>query len=235
MSASAIHPDQDARSTAVLTSGGLDSVVLLAAEAQRHTVQPIYVSCGLAWEPVERESLTRFLAAYRAPRPILPLATLEFLLSDIYPKQHWAIRGAPPEYNAPDNEVYLIGRNITLLAKAGIFCATAGIGRIAMGQLQGNPFPDATPAFFSAMAHALSLGLDHDLDVSFPFLAMKKAAVIQLGVSLGVPLELTISCMNPQGSKHCGACNKCRERKDAFAASGVEDRTVYDTRRPTSV
>src|SRR6185436_3493267 len=36
--------------TAVLLSGGLDSGVLVADEATRGVVQPIYVSAGLAWE-----------------------------------------------------------------------------------------------------------------------------------------------------------------------------------------
>jgi 7-cyano-7-deazaguanine synthase in queuosine biosynthesis len=40
--------------TAVLLSGGLDSAVLLAEEAARDEVQPIYVSVGLAWEASER-------------------------------------------------------------------------------------------------------------------------------------------------------------------------------------
>jgi 7-cyano-7-deazaguanine synthase in queuosine biosynthesis len=26
---------------------------------------------------------------------------------------------------------------------------------------------------------------------------------------------------------HCGACNKCRERREAFAAAGVKDLTLY--------
>ena len=45
---------------------------------------------------------------------------------------------------------------------------------------------------------------------------MHKSEVIRLGVELGVPLELTLSCMNPQGGVHCGQCSKCRERRDAF-------------------
>ncbi len=36
---------------AVLCSGGLDSVVLVAHEARTGDVQPIYVAVGLAWEP----------------------------------------------------------------------------------------------------------------------------------------------------------------------------------------
>ena len=43
--------------TAVLFSGGLDSAVLLAEEAARADVQPIYVSAGLAWEPAERDMI----------------------------------------------------------------------------------------------------------------------------------------------------------------------------------
>jgi 7-cyano-7-deazaguanine synthase len=208
---------------AVLVSGGLDSMVLAASEAQACVVQPVYVSCGLAWEPVERECLVRFLDAYRAPHPFLPLAQVELPVGDVYPKTHWAIRGIPPAYDTPDEDVYLVGRNITLLTKAGIYCAFARVGRIAMGQLQGNPFPDATPEFFSAMARALSLGLNHRLEITFPFLSKSKADVIRLGASLGVPFELTLSCMNPKDSRHCGACSKCRERHDAFKASGIED------------
>jgi 7-cyano-7-deazaguanine synthase in queuosine biosynthesis len=33
--------------------------------------------------------------------------------------------------------------------------------------------------------------------------------------------------MKPQAGVHCGACSKCRERRDAFAAAGVPDRTAY--------
>jgi 7-cyano-7-deazaguanine synthase len=213
---------------AVLISGGLDSAVLAASEAQRHDVQPIYVSSGLSWEPLERELLERFLHEYRAPHALLPLVQLELPLGDVYPKSHWAIRGVPPAYDTADEDVYLAGRNITLLAKAGIYCALARIDRIAMGQLRGNPFPDATPEFFSAMARALSLGLNHPLEITFPFLSKNKVDVIHLGASLHVPFEITLSCMNPKGSRHCGACSKCRERREAFIKSGIEDRTAYE-------
>ena len=45
--------------TAVLLSGGLDSAVLLAEEAARGDVQPIYVSVGLAWVASERAVIGR--------------------------------------------------------------------------------------------------------------------------------------------------------------------------------
>ena len=212
---------------AVLVSGGLDSLVLAAWEAQSHGVQPIYVSCGLPWEPIEQAFVARFLTAYRTPHAFLPLARLEVPVRDIYPDTHWAIRGVPPGYDTDDREVQLVGRNIMLLAKAGIYCSVAGLTRIVVGQLQGNPFPDATPEFFAAMARALSLGLAHEIEIATPFAAMDKSEVIRLGVELGVPLELTLSCMNPRGGLHCGQCSKCRERRDAFHEAGVDDPTSY--------
>jgi 7-cyano-7-deazaguanine synthase len=77
------------------------------------------------------------------------------------------------------------------------------------------------------MARALSLGMNHPIAVATPFLSMEKSDVIRLGVELGVPLELTLSCMNPQQGGHCGRCSKCRERRDAFRDAGVPDPTVY--------
>ena len=175
----------------------------------------------------ERDRFLRFLTEYQPPHDLLPLVRLELPAGDLYPDTHWALRGVPPGHDAPVEDLYLLGRNVALLAKAGIYCALAQLHRIAVGQLEGNPFPDATPEFFTAMTRALSLGLAHRLEVASPFLSKTKTDVIRLGASLQVPFELTLSCMNPLASGHCGACNKCRERREAFIASGVEDRTTY--------
>jgi len=42
-----------------------------------------------------------------------------------------------------------------------------------------------------------------------------------------LPLEATFSCLNPKGYDHCGECNKCTERKKAFFAVGMTDKTKY--------
>jgi len=212
--------------TAVLLSAGLDSAVLAAFEARSSRVHPVYVSAGLAWESEELAALDRLLAT--APFAALaPLARLTFTVRDLYPATHWALRGEPPAFDTPDEDVYLTGRNIILLTKASIYCAQHGIGRIALGPLAGNPFPDATPEFFASMARTLGLGLAHEIRIDAPFLRKEKSDVIRMGVELGVPLELTLSCMNPKGGLHCGLCSKCRERRDAFHEAGVLDSTRY--------
>jgi 7-cyano-7-deazaguanine synthase len=211
----------------VLCSGGLDSVVLVAHEAQSGPVQPIYVSVGLAWEGVERGVMRAVLAALPGAGRVAPAASLRFAMDDIYPTGHWAVRGEPPGYDTPDAAVYLAGRNLSLLAKAGTYCARHGIARLAVGTLAGNPFPDATPTFFAAMGRALSLGLAAPIEIAAPFADLRKADVIRLGMSLGIPLELTLSCMHPQGGRHCGRCSKCRERQHAFREAAVPDLTSY--------
>jgi 7-cyano-7-deazaguanine synthase len=216
----------------VLLSGGLDSAVLLAAEAEAARVHPLYVSVGLAWEAAEREVITQLLAAPVFDGHLAPLSIVEFNMRDVYSPNHWAIRGTPPAYDTPDEDVYLAGRNLVLLTKAGVVAASRKIARIALGPLAGNPFPDATPEFFVAMAKALSIGLNHPVEVATPLVSMHKDDVIRMGMRLGVPLEHTLSCMNPVRTLHCGLCSKCRERRDAFAAAGVTDPTTYKNTSP---
>ena len=214
--------------TAVLFSAGLDSAVLAAAEARNGRVHPIYVSCGLAWEAQELEAVERLLAT-PAFDGVSPITRLTFTARDLYPSTHWAVTGNPPAFDTPDEDVYLAGRNVMLLSKAAIHCARNSVHRIALATLSNNPFPDATPEFFAVLGRALSLGLDHDIEVATPFSSLHKSEVVTLGVELGVPLELTLSCMNPQAGNHCGLCSKCRERRDAFHEARVEDRTEYAT------
>jgi 7-cyano-7-deazaguanine synthase len=221
--------------TAVLLSGGLDSAVLLAEEAARDEVQPIYVSVGLAWEAAERAFTARLLSAPQLAGA-RPLVSLSVDMLDVYTPAHWAVTGTPPSYNTPDEDVYLPGRNIILLAKAGVYCAAARLGRLVLGTLAHNPFPDATPEFRAAMARALSSGLAHELHIEAPFEGSSKAEVILRGLGLRVPFELTLSCMSPVGQApkeplHCGTCSKCRERHDAFLEAGVIDPTFYADQR----
>ncbi|HEV3061640.1 MAG TPA: 7-cyano-7-deazaguanine synthase [Vicinamibacterales bacterium] len=234
-------------STAVLLSGGLDSVVLVAEEAARDEVQPIYVSVGLAWEHAERAAVARALAARPIAGHVRPLATLSVDMHDVYAATHWALTGQPPGYHTPDEDVYLPGRNVILLGKAGVYCAAAGLHRLVIGTLAHNPFPDATPEFRDAMARALTLGLGHALQIDAPYAGVTKADVIRRGAALGVPFELTLSCMKPiirvrevrehneprepseprEPILHCGTCSKCRERHDAFLDCGIADPTAY--------
>jgi 7-cyano-7-deazaguanine synthase len=101
---------------------------------------------------------------------------------------------------------------------------------LALAILAGNPFPDATPAFFAAYAGAVNQAVGGAVRVLRPYAELTKVQVLQRGRDL--PLERTFSCIHPIAARHCGACNKCAERRRAFAAAGLADRTVYHSEGP---
>ena len=226
---------EEGQGAAVLFSAGLDSAVLLAQAARQGRVQPVYVRAGLAWEDEELGLAERLLrrTPYLDSTTILPMVVLAIDMRDVYPATHWAVRGDPPGVDTPDEDVYLEGRNVVLLSKAGVFAAHAKLTRILVGTLAGNPFADARPQFFDAMGNALTLGLGAPLAIEAPLMTMNKRDVIRAGRSLGVPLELTMSCMRPSDGVHCGRCSKCRERRDGFRDAGVPDPTAYEADRGT--
>jgi 7-cyano-7-deazaguanine synthase len=212
------HPEGDA---AVLVSGGVDSAVLcvdLLGEYER--VRPIYVRFGLRWESVEETWLRRFLQAVSTTNAgISPLTVLDEPIAQVY-GEHWSNAGGSgvPGAETDDDAVYLPGRNVLLAAKAAVWCRLRGVETLAFGILKGNPFPDSTPEFFDGLETTLNLAMSGRLRLVRPYAGLSKAEVLDRGK--GLPLELTFSCLNPVGERHCGACNKCAERKSAFDQAG---------------
>lgn len=214
----------------MLVSGGLDSALaLVEAVREGGPVTPVYVRSGLVWERAEMYWLERLLQTLTRPA-LAPLVVLDAPVADLY-GAHWSVTGAdPPDAASPDDAVYLPGRNILLLAKAGVWAATAGCRSIVLGPLATNPFPDATPAFFDAMGVALGRGTGRDgpLPVETPLAGLSKPEVLRRAAAAGVPLALTFSCLAPTPDhRHCGACNKCAERRSGFAAAQLPDPTAY--------
>lgn len=209
----------------VLTSGGVESSVLLTDALGRYQrVVPVYVQNHLRWEEVELFWLKKLLRNIKSPR-LEPLKILDSTMRDIY-EGHWSITGMKvPGAASADNEVYLPGRNLVLLSKALVFAALSDIEIIEIGVLKNNPFSDSTKAFFSQFSDLASLGLGKNVEIQAPFQKLKKEDVILMGKRL--PLEATFSCINPKGYDHCGECNKCVERKKAFFAAGLTDKTKY--------
>ena len=185
---------------------------------------PVYVRTGLVWESAEIHWLERFLNTSRI-NGCEPLTILDLPVGDLY-GEHWSISGrGVPGFDSALASNYLPGRNLLLLSKVAVFCALGGIERAAMAPLADNPFPDGTAEFFRAFAELASVALAHPFSIDIPFRAMEKSAVIRHG--LGLPLELTFSCIRPQELDHCGECTKCAERQHGFAAANVPDPTHY--------
>jgi 7-cyano-7-deazaguanine synthase len=212
-------------SITVLLSGGLDSAILLGECLMRFAaVHPLYVRCGLRWEREELAHVRRFLAALRT-LGLGPLHVLDQPAADLY-GDHWSLEGeGVPDLESPDEAVFLPGRNVLLLTKAMLWCHLRGIPAVALASLSSNPFPDATLDFMHGFEQSVNRAVRGEVRIVRPYARLDKAAVMRRGRHL--PLELTFSCLKPVAGSHCGRCNKCAERRAAFAAADLPDRTTY--------
>ena len=192
-------------------------------------VYPVYVRNGLVWEGTELYWVRRFLSAL-ACKAIKPPKEILLPLKDIY-NSHWSTTGyRVPNHCSQDREMYLPGRNLILLSKTVLYCALNQLPLIALGPLKGNPFPDSTAHFFAKFQELACQALTFNIKIIAPFSRLSKADVIQLGRDL--PLHLTFSCARPMQRLHCGACNKCAERRRSFVRAGIQDKTRYHSLPP---
>lgn len=216
------------RELMVLTSGGLDSAILVAEMArQAQQCVPVYVRAGLHWEEVELHHLRRYLSEIGPRFPSLqPLVLLDLPVRDLY-GAHWSMTGeAVPDETTPDAAVYLPGRNLLLTQKALLWGHLHGVKALALGVLASNPFPDASQEFFDRVAQVTGQAVnDPGLRVLRPFGELHKPEVMRRGADL--PLQWSFSCIRPLTGQHCGRCNKCAERKQAFANARLPDPTPY--------
>ena len=213
---------------AVLVSGGVESAAMLTEALSRYErVYPIYVRKGLQWEMAERVYLRRLLGSMRADG-LAPATVLNVPLEPIY-GHHWSLgKSGTPDFRAPDDAVYLPGRNVLLLSLGGLFCSSRKVPTLWIGILKGNPFRDARAGFLKQIESILSDALNFPLRIATPMKELTKAEVITRWPD--IRWEKTFSCLRPVNRRHCGRCQKCAERKTAFKAAGVPDPTLYGRR-----
>lgn len=123
-------------------------------------------------------------------------------------------------------------RNAIMLAIAAGIAVSNGSDFVATGVHAGDHYiyPDCRPHFIDAISKAFIIGTEghakEGFSVQAPFVEITKAQIAEIGLTLGVPYELTWSCYKG-GDKHCGRCGTCVERIEAFIDAGGEDPTEY--------
>ena len=88
-------------------------------------------------------------------------------------------------------------------------------------------YPDCRPEFVEAMNNAIQFGTWNGVQLLTPYTHLTKAEIAAKGKELNLDYSETWSCYKG-GEHHCGVCGTCRERKEALAQAGIEDKTIYD-------
>ncbi len=142
----------------------------------------------------------------------------------------------PQLHAAPEG--YVPARNLIFYSLALNQAEILGAKHVIGGHNSGDShvFPDASPRFFAAVNDLGRIGLwsgeAAPVEVIVPLSGLTKERVLQLGRDLGVRFEHTWSCYG-DGLEHCGVCESCRERREAFRNLGWMDPVPY-TRPLTS-
>ena len=88
-------------------------------------------------------------------------------------------------------------------------------------------YQDTTKSFVNEINKIASISCLTKSKVIAPLIEKDKEDIIILGKKLGVRLEKTFSCYNPQKDKQCGYCLACKLRQEGFYWANEKDLTEY--------
>jgi 7-cyano-7-deazaguanine synthase len=224
------------RRAVVLLSGGLDSATCLAwARREGFACTTLAVDYGQRHR-VELDAARRVARALGVTDHREALADLRAiggsaLTADLEvprDREDEAIGGGIPA-------TYVPARNTLLLALALGLAETIGAADLVAGMnaVDYSGYPDCRPEFVRAFESLARLATRAGVEgaafrVHTPLMALDKAGIVRLGVTLGVDFSLTHSCYDPAADGGaCGRCDACRLRIKGFREAGVPDPTRY--------
>lgn len=127
---------------------------------------------------------------------------------------------------------FVPGRNLIMLGVAASLGYVEKTYDIIGGwnAVDYSGYPDCRPEFFKACAEAINLALygkmyhaeSNPFVIHAPLVMLTKEQIIELGLRLDVPYELTWSCY-AGGAVPCGECDSCKVREAGFKAIGIDD------------
>lgn len=214
-----------------LVSGGMDSCVTAAiANDEADELAFLHVSYGQRTEARERRAFEELADYYQVKQRLV--VSLEHLAkiggSSLTDKD---IDVTPANLSAPGIPTsYVPFRNAHLLSIATSWAEVIDAGYIYIGAVaeDSSGYPDCRPEFYEAFQEVITLGTKPEtrIEIKTPVIAMKKSEIVELGLRLEAPLELTWSCYT-QSEAACGDCDSCALRLRAFRAAGVPDPIPY--------
>jgi 7-cyano-7-deazaguanine synthase len=222
----------------VLLSGGIDSATAMAvAKRDGFEAYCLTVDYGQRHR-TELKAARRIAAALSAARHMVFRMDLSRIGGSALTSEISVPRGRPEKRMASEIPVtYVPARNTMLLSVALGWAETLGARDIFIGvnAVDYSGYPDCRPAFIRSFARTANLATKAGVEgvrfrIRTPLIRLTKAAIIRRAAALGVPLELTHSCYDPDRTgRACGQCDSCVLRRKGFREAGIPDPTRYAT------
>lgn len=227
----------------VLSSGGLDSTVLLYKAVrevgsenvialntfygQKHEKEMEFAkwTCehlGIELHNVDLSTIFSFNPNCSA---LLKNSKME-IVHKSYSEQ---LQDLKNEGKAPTVTAYVPYRNGLFLSYASAIAIQLDCDVVYYGahadDSAGRVYPDCTPEFIEAQAKAIEEGTAGKVKMEAPLWNLNKSGVVKMGIDLGMTheeFEHTWSCYEGK-DKPCGTCGTCIDRKKAFVSNGITD------------
>jgi len=211
----------------ILLSGGLDSAV--TAWCAKEECKKLYaLSFDYGQTHIKEKNSAKLLAdrLETIEHKILKLPLSELGGSSLFNKDEIPSKGVLSGIPS----TWVPQRNAVFLAIAFSWAEVVGADRVYIGvnAVDYSGYPDCRPEFIKAYNRALNLAskqfveTGRGVSVSTPIIDLTKKQIIELGLRLGVPFELTWSCYKGE-NRPCGVCDSCRIRLAAFKELGIVD------------
>lgn len=213
-------PEKKRKKAIVLLSGGMDSaVILFLVKKQNYSINTLVFDYSQKHRK-EINAAAKLASLAGAGHLCLKVNLPWSRSSLINPK-----KSLPEKKRAGVPSTYVSGRNIIFLSYAASYAESVKADSIFIGAhtLDYSGYPDCRENFLDAFAKAINLGIAGGrINICYPFLKKGKKEIIEIGLKLGVPFELTWSCY-AGGEKPCLRCDSCRFRTRAFSQLGIKD------------
>ena len=219
--------------TVVTLSGGMDSAVcatLAVREKGAAHVAALHVSYGQRTEAREQRAFTEICDRLGIQRRLIVRnQALSQIGGSALTDSSLAVPNAGPEIGSHGPITYVPFRNAHFLSVAVSWAEVVGACDIYIGAVaqDSSGYPDCRPEYYEAFNRLIQAGTkEGNIRIQTPLITLKKVEIVQRGMELNAPFELTWSCYSRE-DRACGICESCALRLRAFEAAGITDPIPY--------
>lgn len=215
------------KDSVIIVSGGMDSVTLLYDKKDE-------IALALSFDYGSNHNAKEIAFAKEHCRRLgieHKIIKLSFMTEYFQSSLLSGAEAIPEGHYADDNmkSTVVPFRNGIMLSIAIGIAENENLSKVLIANHGGDHaiYPDCRPGFIKGINEAAMNGTYRHVMVVAPYTNITKTDIAFIGKRLGIDYSETWSCYKGL-EHHCGKCGTCVERKEALAAAGIDDKTIYD-------